>query len=450
MPPQTAKSLMKEFRASFRRKKTVVEPSPKPDSGAAAEEEELAKLAELKENLGDKIPPFYGDSDLLSFLRARLLNVKEAEKMLFLDVYVKRVLSISTYEPPMSMSDYNFTSVIGYDKEGSLIRIINVGRADTKGIVNAVSTIEGLKILMYMVNHDMKRQEEENAKSGRRAKHLFYIMNVENLTMSQVSYKPAFDMMMQALKLLQDHYHDVLKKVYFINAPPFFSSVFKLFKPVIKDALHRRIKIFDHEGGKEELLRLIDADVLPRYMGGSRVDSKGDPRCSEFIRFGQVVPENLYATNFLDPEDPEVTVATVPAGATLNFRFPARHVGSLLKWHIQAKANDIGVALFNDPFPSGLDTPSTRRKKEEDMSRYQQLTPIIRSQCHLCPEVGSVVLWFTGNVIIHFDNTYSWMNSKEVAFKVTVTPPTDSARNVLNSVEHASRGISQMALLSRR
>ena len=64
---------------------------------------------------------------------------------------------------------------------------------------------------------------------------------------------------------------------------------------------------------------------------------------------------------------------------------------------LQAKDNDIAIGVYKEPFPSGSETPRTRKKKEEDMSKLDQLTPVIRSQCHVCPEVGCTVLWFTGN-----------------------------------------------------
>ncbi|GIY97521.1 retinal-binding protein, partial [Caerostris extrusa] len=87
MAPTNAKSLMKDFRASFRRKK-VANPTAKIDKAKEVEEEERAKLAELKEVLGDALPPqiqilhrSYTDDILLSILRARSLNVKDAARL---------------------------------------------------------------------------------------------------------------------------------------------------------------------------------------------------------------------------------------------------------------------------------------------------------------------------------------------------------------------------------
>lgn len=50
--------------------------------------------------------------------------------------------------------------------------------------------------------------------------------------------------------------------------------------------LHEKINVyllFILENFREDLLKLIDADVLPKHFGGERVDSNGDPMCKEFV-----------------------------------------------------------------------------------------------------------------------------------------------------------------------
>ena len=45
------------------------------------------------------------------------------------------------------------------------------------------------------------------------------------------------------------------------------------------------------DGWKEKLLEAIDADVLPAFLGGKRIDPDGDPNCRSFVR---IFYTNLY------------------------------------------------------------------------------------------------------------------------------------------------------------
>ncbi|GFU80672.1 hypothetical protein TNCV_1549391 [Trichonephila clavipes] len=43
-----------------------------------------------------------------------------------------------------------------------------------------------------------------------------------------------------------------------------------------------------NEGWKEDLLQIVDADVLPAFLGGNRTDPDGDPMCKSFKYNGSV------------------------------------------------------------------------------------------------------------------------------------------------------------------
>lgn len=432
MPPQTTRSLMKDFRNSFRRKKVVT------DAVKGVQDELKSKLLELKNSIGDRLYSMYWEEELIGFLRARSMNVKETEKLIKMNVTCKRILHVEDYFPRPEIHPYNASGVIGFTKEGNLVRVFNVGEFDAKGVLHTVSTVEIFKILLKMAYSDKALQEKENKKKGRSVRQLVYILNVETLSMNIIACKPAVDTVMLVLKLMQDHYHDLLKDIYIVNAPSFFPSVYRLFKHVIQDFLQERIKIFDSGNSKEELLKIIDEDVLPKYLGGKRTDSNGDPNCSEFIHFGFMVPESSYSSNYLDPNDPGVVVITIPAGEKMTYKFPVREIGSVIKWHIQSKDYDLQFGVFLEPFCSDKETG---KQSDDDVSKMEPLTPILRIQCHVCPEENSTTLWFTGNIVVMFDNSYSWINAKEVMFKVNVLPPEKCDNNVLNTTNTLMREV---------
>lgn len=408
-------------------------------------EEELAKLVELKDNLGENIPSRYSDVELLAFLRARSLNVKEAEKLMNVDLNLRRFLQMDEFlknpeKPQITLNKkYTVSGTIGFDKEGYLVRVINVGHSDIKGFINVLSTMENFKIFLWFLEKDLLIQEAENRKTGNKNKQITYILNMENLTLGKLMDKAVLETGLLAIKLLQDHYHDVVRVAYLINAGALFSSAFKLFKPVIKESLHQKIKVLG-DNWKEELLNKIDADILPAYLGGNRMDSDNDPMCKSLIGYGGMIDESYYPTDFLQPDDPDVISVTVPSGASLFYRFPVPAVGSIIRWHIQSKENDIGIEVFLDTNEEETAQGKPKKKKEEDVSKLEPLTPYIRSQCQLCPEKGQTIAWFTGTIVLQIDNTYSWMSSKDITFKITVEPPTaNGVKNHINGNHHVTK-----------
>ncbi|CAL1277442.1 unnamed protein product [Larinioides sclopetarius] len=416
---------------NYEGRKKVTNPTPKIDAKQLVDEEEQAKLAELKENLAGNIPSRYDDSDLMAFLRARSLNAKEAEKLMKVDFNLRKFLQMDEFlknenHPQILLNKkHSVSGIIGFDNEGTLVRVINIGYSDIKGFLNVLSTMENFKLFLWYIHRDLLLQKVENMKTGNKKNQIAYILNMEHLSMSKFMDKTIVEAGLMALKLLQDHYHDVVKVVYVVNAPSFFSSAFKLFKPVIKEALHQSIKVLD-SNWKEELVKHIDADILPVYLGGNRVDCTGDPECGEFIGFGGTIDDDYYPADFLDPADPEVVSANVPSGSSLFFRYNVPEVESIIRWHIQSKDNDIGIGVFLDT-TEGNETAAPegkqKKKKDEDVSKMEPLTPPIRLQCHLCPEIGETVSWFKGCVVLQLDNTYSWMSAKEVMMKIVVEKP---------------------------
>ncbi|GFY75522.1 retinal-binding protein [Trichonephila inaurata madagascariensis] len=443
MAPTNARSLMKDFRASFRRKK--VPSTPKIDKAEQQpKEEELAKLVELKENLGENVPSRYSDSELLAFLRARSLNVKEAEKLMTVDFNLRRFLQMDEFlqNPEMPQiilnKKYTVSGIIGFDKDGYLVRVVNVGHSDIKGFINVLSTMENFKLFLWFLENDRKLQEAENRKTGNKNKQITYILNMDNLSLTKLMDKAVLETGLLAIKLLQDHYHDVVRAAYIINAGALFSSAFKLFKPVIKEDLHQRIKVLG-DNWKEELLNRIDADILPAYLGGNRVDSDNDPMCKSLIGFGGPIDESYYPTEFLQLDDPDVISVIVPSGGSLFYRFPVPAVGSIVRWDIESKENDIGIQVFLDAVVDEITQGKAKKRKDEDVSQMEPLTPYIRSQCQLCPEKGQTVAWFTGTIVLQIDNSYSWMSSKDITFKITVEPPKNGEKNHLNGTHHATK-----------
>ncbi|GFX13395.1 SEC14-like protein 2 [Trichonephila clavipes] len=82
--------------------------------------------------------------------------------------------------------------------------------------------------------------------------------------------------------LFLDNYPEILKSVYVLNASSYFTLVFPLVKTILSGSILNKITIFGKDGYKEELLKIMDAETLPAFLGGKKTDPDGNPRCETF------------------------------------------------------------------------------------------------------------------------------------------------------------------------
>lgn len=78
-----------------------------------------------------------------------------------------------------------------------------------------------------------------------------------------------------------------------------FSMAFNLLKPFLSAETLSVIEVYgcDRKKWEPSIKTLIDPEILPTYLGGTRVDENGDPKCSEFISYGGKIPTELYMAN---------------------------------------------------------------------------------------------------------------------------------------------------------
>ncbi|VDN44674.1 unnamed protein product, partial [Dibothriocephalus latus] len=110
------------------------------------------------------------------------------------------------------------------------------------------------------------------------------------------------------------------------------------------------------------MLKLIDADNLPMFYGGTMTDLNGDPKCSSRICWGGTVPESCYLPQparqadgsplEADLDDSYVLVPIGRGGKEYLFVGEARP-GDLLCWEFFTESNDIAFSLWVNPAQNG-------------------------------------------------------------------------------------------------
>ncbi|GFT49348.1 SEC14-like protein 2 [Nephila pilipes] len=161
---------------------------------------------------------------------------------------------------------------------------------------------------------------------------------------------------------------------------------------------------------KEDLLELVDADVLPKFLGGTKTDPDGNPLCKTFIKHGQKIPETYYLCNtkkkLSAAADVEKIIVTRFSKKEISFE--VTEAGSYLEWEFETQDKDIGFSL------------NFRRNAFEEPDA---LVPKQRIDTCYKPEKGLFKCNEIGMYTLVFDNSYSWIHPKEIYYRARLRSP---------------------------
>ncbi|GBL93177.1 hypothetical protein AVEN_25160-1, partial [Araneus ventricosus] len=88
--------------------------------------------------------------------------------------------------------------------------------------------------------------------------------------------------MLLAVTVFQDNYPERINAVYVINGSIYFSMVWSVVKQFLAPAVIKKFIIYGTDKWREDLLKIIDPSELPAFIGGTRTDPDGNPRCNTF------------------------------------------------------------------------------------------------------------------------------------------------------------------------
>ncbi|PRD29224.1 UNVERIFIED_CONTAM: SEC14-like protein 2 [Trichonephila clavipes] len=174
------------------------------------------------------------------------------------------------------------------------------------------------------------------------------------------------------------------------------------------------------EGWKEELLQYVDADELPVFLGGTRTDPDGNPMCPSQVNLGGVVPQSYYlrsSTRRLCYQ-PGVKKLHVSRMSKVNVTLDVEEPGSHIEWEFETENKDIGFGLY---FQS----------EDSLQNKLKELIPKQRVEAHMACETGMYQCEIPGTYILMFDNSYSWLQQKEIFCRAIVVRPTGEKISVL-------------------
>ncbi|GIY56183.1 SEC14-like protein 4 [Caerostris darwini] len=399
-----------------------------PNKKSNNSEQELIK--QFRKNLADEITPAHTDAIIMKWLRAGNLNLKKAEVLFRQSQACRALYDLDSYadhgiEPKVG-EHYGFASHLGFAKDGTPVTYCAIGKADFYGIIASLSGYEIPWYGSYMFEKDLKRAREHGKKLGKEINEVTYIVDMEDFSLQKLARPCLVEMAFDLLRIMQDLYPEVWKNLLVINAAFYFYQAYNLFKPILRKNLLENIYVVSKENTPDLLLRYIDEDVLPVFLGGRRVDSTGDPMCREFLKFGGSIPEEYYLSRLppLLSSDPGVECVYIGKRSVYNHSLVVTTPNSRLHIELRTEGGSIATTcLFRDfgPEPNHLDIPPTDVYLDENKESHnvRLISPCVKLQLHISPADVYCNLPFAGIYIYRFDNTFNWISGRKLFFDFT-------------------------------
>ncbi|KAK0068951.1 retinal-binding protein-like isoform X1 [Biomphalaria pfeifferi] len=389
----------------------------KQESDAGLKEEEA--LRQFKEKISDLITS-QDVYSLKKWLQARNYDVTKAEAMFRTSMAYREKMKVDTlltdYEPPEVLKKYMSGGNVGHDKEGSPVRVELFGHLDMKGLMYSARKSDLEKVKLKQCEQHLKDWEIMSKKLNRRVDGLVVIFDMEGVS-SKMLWRPGLQMYLHLVSLLEDNYPEMLKRMFVINAPRIFPLLYKLCRPLISQDTKNKIHVLGSDY-TSTLLKYIDADELPAYLGGNKTDPDGNPRCTTLICQGGQVPEEYYLKECENSEQMEN--ATVARGDKLSIDLDVTKAGSVLRWEFKTDGYDIGFGVFRQEGPEKVTVVEPERVNS-----------------HMVPEDGNYTCDVPGKYTLVFDNSFSWTRDKAIQYSVEIIQPIDQCleNEIINMVD---------------
>ncbi|TPX33606.1 hypothetical protein SmJEL517_g03587 [Synchytrium microbalum] len=243
--------------------------------GNLTPEQETA-LAEFKSKLsaiGAYDPAKHSDHLLLRFLRARKFNLDNARKMWLDCEKWRKEFGI---EELMKTFDFPEAAEVRAiyprfyhkaDKMGRPIYIERFEKCDLTKLWQVTTPDRMIRNHVYeyekLINF---RLQACSIKAGRHLEQSCTILDLKGVGLS--SFKSVYTLVQQVSTISQNYYPEMLGRMFIVNAPFLFTGVWALVKPMLDEVTVNKISILG-ASYQEELLKAIEKDNLPDFLGGS-------------------------------------------------------------------------------------------------------------------------------------------------------------------------------------
>lgn len=225
-------------------------------------------LEEMRRRFGEAVAQWH-DVEVVKFLIARKFDLKLASEMLENHLKWEKeqnaLTSVKEYFPEKMADWYPIGMQPNhYDYEGNLIRVerpANGGKIEAKDFVAEF----GLPLIMRWHIASVEQCKERMRREGWKTQRVTFIIDLKNL--SGITTDVGKFGQMEG-KIDQDHYPEMMARCFMINAPWYFTGLWKMVRLFVDDRTKDKIKILG-EDYKKELLRYVPEEAIPSCAGGA-------------------------------------------------------------------------------------------------------------------------------------------------------------------------------------
>ncbi|KAF9135686.1 cytosolic factor, phosphatidylinositol/phosphatidylcholine transfer protein [Mortierella sp. 14UC] len=239
----------------------------------AEQQHALDEFKDLIKAEGFFVPERHDDHYVLRFLRARKFSIPNTHKM-FVDcenwrkeLQVDSLIDTFVFEEEEAVRNCYPQYYHNIDKAGRPIYIEHVGVIDIKTLFKV--TDEERMTKQHVVSYEKLIRDRMPACSKLANRHIEQcctILDLKGVSLRQ--FANAFGFIKRTSAIAQNYYPEMMGKMYVINAPMMFTSVWGMVKPLLDEVTVKKIVILG-SNYQSTLLEDIDAANLPKVIGGT-------------------------------------------------------------------------------------------------------------------------------------------------------------------------------------
>lgn len=383
-------------------------------------------LQQFREVCKDLLNNDDDDYYCLRWLRARNFDIQQAKEMMKKCIAWRKANNVDDfskddYKPPEFVHRTLIGGMYGVDKQGGPVWIYPFGNFQIKPFLRGCTVKEILMYMAWRCEQGMKKMREQSKKLGKVVETQVVIFDFDNFSMLQALTAEAVSAVSAFIRMYEANYPERLHQAFVINVPSLFSVLFNLIKPLLTGNTLTKVHVLGKgDNWKEEILKYVDADQLPKQWGGNCVDEiTGDPFCSTHITVARPITEADYrrrSSVLLNGDQGGSAAATLSVDRRSCHEVPVSvtQAGSRLCWEYETEDHDIGFTVV--------------RAQDDPAAEDVTVLSWQREDSHLKPREGSILCEEPGTYVLKFDNTFSAYRSKKLTYTVRVVPPTISER----------------------
>ena len=276
---------------------------------------------------------------------------------------------------------------LAIDKRGLPYAIRCPGLADAVGLFSAISEDDLLLFQIYLNEWRMCQLEEHARKTGELCGVLIVqdMFAPDGLLNAWRKQGSKATVMRRVTGMMDEHYPGIMEKVLLVNAPWALNALIKVVTPLLPPRIVQKIQFFPVDETPMRLLEFVSPENLPSFLGGTaeeefiaaRTAALQVPGSELFIKAGCTEERSLP----LEPNDEATCIISVEGGLDI---------------------------MLSCCFVEGEDAEATT----------EEIVPAAR----VIQKDFNFTAMRKGNLVLRFDNTYSWVKPKTIRYELAKLP----------------------------